>query len=283
MTADVIQFITGHYGSLTESEKKVADYLITHFNDAIIMSVHELSEKVGVSVATPVRLAQRMGFKGYKDFRLSLAQRKPAHEDLILDIKQTTNSVSDTVEKVISAEIETLKLTLKEIDSSVLQEIALKIKDAKQLIFFGSGTSKLVCSDVAIKFKRAGKLTHCTDDLYSAAGTLSGFSKKDIVFVCSHSGENESACKLIKLAEKLGLYKVAITTFSESTISKNADKVLFTQTRESPLHKISLTSRISQLAMMDALFMSYLSVDYKSCEKNFDSVSENLKSIELVP
>lgn len=283
MKEDIIQFITSHYGDLTDAEKQVADYLINHFNNAIQMSVQALSKNAGVSPATPVRLAQKMGFNGYKDFRLSLAQRITHHEDLILDMNQTTNSVSESVEKVLSAEIESLKLTLNNIDMAALQEISERIKKANQILFFGAGTSQLVCSDSAIKFKRAGKLTYSTDDVYSAAVTLSNFTEKDIVICVSHSGETESACKLLTLANKLNLYKIAITTFDKSSLCKYADKILYTQTRESPLHKIALTSRVSQLAMMDALFMAYLSTDYSNCENSFNTVSENLKSIELVP
>ena len=283
MKKDIIQFITSHYSSLTDAEKQVADYLINNFGIAVQMSVQELSLNAGVSAATPVRLAQKMGFKGYKDFRLNLVRSEPEHEDLIFDLNKASDSAYDAVEKVLSAEIETLKLTLNNIDMEGLQEISSKIKGANQILFFGTGTSNLVCSDSAIKFKRAGKIAFSTDDVYSAAVTLSNFKPNDIVICVTHSGETEGVIKLMKLANKLKIYVVGITTFAESTACKYANKILLTQTRESPLHKIALTSRISQLAMMDTLFMSYLSLDYENCEINFDSLSENLKSIELVP
>lgn len=282
MTKDVVQFLTAQYGKLSSSEKTVADYLITHFHEAIRMSVHELAAKAGVSAATPVRLAQRMGFQGYKDFRLHLAQRQPEHEDLILDIKQTTDSVAETAEKVLHAEMETLRLTLQELDIKTLEEIAERIKTAKQLLFFGTGTSLLVCRDAASKFRRTGKVVHCTDDPYEAASLLASFDNQDMIVCVSHSGENAATLKTMRLAKARNLYRVAVTTFADSTLCREADRILYTQTRESPLHKIALTSRISQLAMTDVLFMAYLTTDYAACEQNLSAVSHNLKQVGLI-
>ena len=74
MTQDSIQFLMDHYGDLTKNEKLAVDYIITHFHQAIRMSVYELAQISGVSTATLVRLSQHMGFAGYKEFRLFLAQ-----------------------------------------------------------------------------------------------------------------------------------------------------------------------------------------------------------------
>ena len=280
MQKDSIQFITDNYGKLTKNEKLVADYILTHFSSAIGMSVHELSETVNVSAATPVRFAQHMGFNGYKELRLFLATHQAEHEDLILDIRQASGSLSDSVEKALSSEIEAIKLTLKELDYPKFTDIAKKIVDAKQILLFGMRTSYLVCCDFMYKLQRTGKVVHCTDNPSDAAVFLSGFNSTDMVIGFSHSGETSTTCDVLALAKDLGIYTVAATTFSESTICNFADQVLHTQTRESPLHKIALTSRISQLATADALFMTYFSLDYDNCMNNLNKVSTNISRIQ---
>lgn len=279
MNEDSIQIITNNYGKLTKNERIVADYIMTHFNSAIQMSVHELATMSGVSVATPVRLAQHMGFDGYKEFRLYLATHQPEHEDLILDIKQASNSVTDAVEKALGSEIDSIRLTLKELDYTKFIGISQKIKNANQILFFGMGTSYLVCSDAVYKFQRVGKIVRCTDDITEAAVILSAMDSSDLVIGISHSGETKNTCDVLKLAKELGVYSVAVTTFPGSAICRGADVILNTQTRESPLHKIALTSRISQLATIDALFMTYFTSDYEKCKKNIDAVSANLQKI----
>ena len=279
MNGDSIQIITNNYGKLTKNEQLVANYIMTHFSNAIQMSVHEIARECAVSVATPVRLAQHMGFDGYKEFRLYLASHQPEHEDLILDIKQTSGSVIDSVEKALGSEIDTIRLTLKELDYSKLSTIADQIKIAEKILFFGMGTSYLVCSDAMHKFQRVGKTVHCCDDITKAAVLLSSMSKTDMVVCISHSGETKNTCDIIRLAKDMGIYTVAVTTFPGSSVCKTADIVLHTQTRESPLHKFALTSRISQLATTDALFMAYFTSDYDNCRQNIDKLSETLNKL----
>jgi len=279
MNGDSIQIITQNYGNLTKNEQIVADYIMTHYTDAIGMSIHELARVSGVSVATPVRLAQHMGFDGYREFRLYLASHGPEHEDLILDIKQASNSVTDAVEKLLCSEIDSIRLTLNELDYEKCTAICGKIKNAEKILFFGLGTSYLVCSDVMHKFQRVGKTSHCCDDASMAAVLISTMGKNDIVIGISHSGETKNTCNILKLAKEQGIFTVAATTFPGSSICEWADIALYTQTRESPLHKIALTSRISQLATMDALFMTYFTSDYDKCKQTIDRVTKNLVNL----
>lgn len=279
MHEDSIQLLTKNYGKLTKHEQLVADYILAHFEDAIQMSVQELAKNSGVSAATPIRFAQHLGFDGYREFRIYLAAHQPEQDNLIYDIKQAPNSVTDAVERALHSEVDSIHLTLKELDYTKLIAICNKLKAASQILFFGTGTSYLVCSDAQYKFQRVGKVIRCTNDIYEAAAMLAGFSQDDIVIAISHSGETSATCEVIKLAKELRIYTVAATTFPDSTICNYADQILHTQTRESPLHKIALTSRISQLATMDALFMAYFTSNYEVCRTYIDQVSANTQLI----
>ena len=95
----------------------------------------------------------------------------------------------------------------------------------------------------------------------------------------SHSGETKSVCKILEIASQSGVFPVCVTTFPGSSVCKSAKLIIYTQTRESPLHKIALTSRISQLATMDALFMTYFTLNQNECLKKLDMVSDNLKKL----
>ena len=277
MNSDSVQIITKNYGKLTKNEKTVADYIFTHFDDAIGMSVHELAQSCSVSSATPVRLAQHLGFDGYREFRLYLVAHRPEHEDIILDIKETKGLFRESVEKLLNSEIDSIRLTMKEFDYTVGCDIAEKIKNANRILFFGLGSSYLVCQDCANKFQRVGKTVHHSNDITMSAVMLSAFGPSDIVFGISHSGETPDTAKILSLASKLGIFCVAVTTFADSTVCENADKIIYTQTRESPLHRISLSSRIGQLASMDSLFMTYFSLDYENCIRYIEAAVENTK------
>lgn len=279
MPQDAIAYITDKYIKLTAVEKKLADYVISHYDESLSLSVQALAEKSGVSAATVIRFAQQMGFEGYKELRLFLATNRPEHEDVIVDLKKERGTVETKVSKVINADIEAMKLTLENLNFKVLEDVAMAIKQAGQVIFFGTGTSFLVCNDTSLKVQRLGKISNCYSDLHSITVALSNMSENDMLIAVSHSGQNKDTCKAVEIAKKCGIKTLAVTTFSESTISGLADYVLLTKTRESPLHKIAITSRISQFAVMDSLIMAIMVTDYDNCISHIENLTENLKQI----
>ena len=59
---------------LTGSEKKVAEYVLKNYMRVLDFTVTELAEKAGVSDATVVRFCRSVGYTGYQDMKINLAQ-----------------------------------------------------------------------------------------------------------------------------------------------------------------------------------------------------------------
>ena len=104
-------------------------------------------------------------------------------------------------------------------------------------------------------------------------------AENDVLIAVSHSGQNKDTCKAVEIAKNSGIKTLAVTTFSESKISTIADYVLLTKTRESPLHKIAISSRISQFAVMDSLLMACMVTDYSDSISHIDLLSKKIKEI----
>lgn len=75
MTAhNIFETISSQYFQLTNSEKKVADYVLRHRIDVQYMSISELAEECTVADATISRFCRRLGLTGYNAFKLELAK-----------------------------------------------------------------------------------------------------------------------------------------------------------------------------------------------------------------
>jgi DNA-binding MurR/RpiR family transcriptional regulator len=271
---DFIQFITEKYMVMTDSEKMLADHMVKNFDRVLTLSVHALAAETNTSVATVVRFAQHMGFEGYKEFRVYLAQLGNEHEDFILDFGKNEASAEAQISKMLSSCAECFSLTQRNLEYGVLSDIAKNIHKANRVAFFGTGTSYIVCQDAEMKFKRIGIFADSACEKNSAAAVLLNMKKGDVVFGISHSGNNELIESILKTAQKMGLVTVAVTTFKNSRICDVAEQVLYTQTRESPMHKTAITSRVGQFAMMDSLFMMYFATYYGSCMDNIEKIYE---------
>ena len=68
----VLEVIKDNYGKIFSAEKKVADFVLEHPQEAVDANVSELAKASGVSDATVVRMCHHLGYKGYYQFRLML-------------------------------------------------------------------------------------------------------------------------------------------------------------------------------------------------------------------
>ncbi len=177
-------------------------------------------------VATVVRYAQRMGFDGYTSFRLHPAQKCSSDSDVVLDFPRADGSVEDRGSRMLRANIESMRLTLEE-------------------MYFAS----LIA---------AGKIAFAESDFCRAALLLSGMRESDLLVAVSHSGRSGETLRVLRCAKAAGIRTVGITTLAGTEFAESADLTLFTKTRESPLHNVAISSRISQFAVLDALYMAYM-------------------------
>jgi len=92
-------------------------------------------------------------------------------------------------------------------------------------------------------------------------GDLGRYTKKDVAFMLSNSGETEEILKIIPLLKRLGCTIISLTANENSNLAKFSDIVLkIGTTKEAgPLGLAPTTSTTSMLALCDALAMTVLS------------------------
>jgi len=66
--------IKSHLTSLKPAERKVADYILDNVNEVIHLSITKMAENVGLSEATVVKFCQHIGYSGYQELKIILAQ-----------------------------------------------------------------------------------------------------------------------------------------------------------------------------------------------------------------
>jgi DNA-binding MurR/RpiR family transcriptional regulator len=157
-----------NYSSLRKSETKVADFILEHPEAAIHFSVSELAEQTGVSDPTVIRFCRSLGFKGFQDFKIYLAQNiipeiRNIHESVNKD-----ENVPDLVRKVFDANVAAIKSTLDTLDFASIEASIQKLSNASRIMFFGLGNSAVVAKDAYHKFFRIGIPCQWVEDSHMA-------------------------------------------------------------------------------------------------------------------
>ena len=74
MSGDLLKMIEEGMPSFSKGQKRIAEYVLKHYDKAAYLTASRLSTLVGVSESTVVRFAIELGFEGYPEFQHSLKE-----------------------------------------------------------------------------------------------------------------------------------------------------------------------------------------------------------------
>lgn len=231
----IFEMIATAYPNLPKSEKKVADYVINNLPQVLRMTVQMLTKEVGVSEPTVFRFCNSLGFTGFKDFKISVAERMSSEDFFFSDINKDNfkNDIQELVTSVLRAEEDTILATIKGIDYVKLNIVADMIIKSNKICFFGVGASGAICKDAMLKFIRLGKSVWGINDYHTACNLISLFKPGDLVICITNTGNTKETVSLLKIAKEDGIPSVSMTSSVQSKAGQYADVVLRTYSRES--------------------------------------------------
>lgn len=255
-----------YLGRASAAEGAVIAYLLERPEAAADMSIHELAEKTFSSPSTVVRMCRKIGFAGYKEFRhaiiYELAVRK---ESMIEEQKEISRSDSteDIVNKVTYKNIISLENTKNLVDVKTINKCVDLICDAHSVCLFGIGSSLLVAQDAHLKFLRLNKACFINEDWHSQLLQARNMSKRDVGIVISYSGQTVEMLECVRAMKRVGAPVIAITRYDLSPLAELTDYNLYVAANESTFRSGAMSSRISQLNIVDILYTVYANRNYE--------------------
>jgi DNA-binding MurR/RpiR family transcriptional regulator len=248
--------IRSHLNALTKTEAVVAQYVLDHPDEVIYLSVTDVAKQADVGETTVLRFCRKLGFRGFQDFKLLLAQDlvqlvQPlghTHEEVNADDDPSTIS-----QKIIALHNRILENTGRLLDGNKLGQAIELLVAAETIHFYGVGSSGLTALQAAHSFSRIGKRCDAKQDTHFQAMAASLLTKKDVAIGISISGSTKDTIENLRLAKEAGAKVICITQHALSPITKLADVDLLMAARENPLQGSSLSAKISQLTVIDIL------------------------------
>ncbi len=249
--------------NLSLSEKAVLDYLIEHKSTIKDFTVETIAKRAYTSPASVVRMCQKLGYKGFKDFKIDfiLANAKieipenKEYEDVVLNKDRNCGRTA------IENNIRVLEDTLRLYDEETIQKAAEIIMNARKILIFGKGSSYLVCKDLEMKLRRINKFCIAQGESHDQLVDASFINQKDVIVFISNSGKTQEIISAALVASENKANIISIVKFGSSMLSELSDVVLFTSSFEGEFRSAAMTSRISQMCMVDALFAKCAHID----------------------
>ena len=117
----------------SKGQKRIARYILAHYDKAAYMTASRLGSIVEVSESTVVRFAIEIGFDGYPEMQRALQELIRTRLTAVQRVDITNNLIGDddVLDRVLAADAEKIRRTLDEIDRSSFEAAVDKIISAK--------------------------------------------------------------------------------------------------------------------------------------------------------
>lgn len=242
---------------LSSTNKKIALYLLKDSNSAVWLTAKKLAETIGVSQAAITRFCKALGVAGFNELKIMLTKdislqnefsfkdfgseefKKNPGANLAL---QVTSSIQDTCAILNQAQV---------------MRAAELIYKARHILCAGIGASHLVAEDMTQKLLRVQKSVFSFSDIDLRKVAIASYDKNDLLIAISYSGKKKEILELAAIAHKQRVPIIAFTRVGETPLSQLATVTMEVASYEHEYRIGALSSRISQLYLVDVLFYTF--------------------------
>lgn len=254
--------------SLTPLEGKVATDILARKDIDEATPLRTVAEGSGVSEAMVVKVAKKLGFAGFREFRQGLVDYYSSDTAALHSEIQPEDSAGQIVQKVFRTAMQALEETFAILDLEAFERAADYLHRARQRDFYGLGGSAQIARDVNHKFLRIGIRSQVFDDAHMMMMSAALLGPDDVAVAFSHSGSTTAVIEGVELARRNGARTIAVTNYADSPLARIVDVVLCSTAQNNPLLGENATARIAQLNLLDALFVAVAQRDRAAADAN---------------
>ncbi|MBL8592614.1 MAG: MurR/RpiR family transcriptional regulator [Devosia sp.] len=263
--------------NLPPTAGRIADFITANAADVVHMSVTEVAERSGSSEGSVISLCQQLGARGFQQVKIAIARDLVQPVQFIHEDLEPNDDLATVVDKIFRSDLQALHDTQKALDLGQLSRAVAAIRKASRVEVFGIGSAATIAEDANYRLLRIGINSRATVDSHVQAITAALSTPDVAVLTISHSGSTIETLTATRLAKEAGATTIVVTNFGKSPILSHADVVLNTLARETQFRTEAMTSRIAQLAIIDALIAALALADYdravSTIERTFDVLS----------
>ena len=137
-TQDMIQRLNLSGSRLSKSHRRIAEYILQHYDKAVFMTAAKLGEMVNVSESTVVRFAVALGYEGYPELQQAL-QELVRHRLTATQRFEMSSDISqeEVLSTVLKADMQNIRSNIDGIDNAAFLRAVQVISGARRIYILG--------------------------------------------------------------------------------------------------------------------------------------------------
>ena len=249
LVKEVLDVIREKYEEIFSAEKRVADFVLQNPHKAVECNVSELAKISGVSDATVVRMCHHIGYKGYYQFRITLARDIGKKQYSDAENLQNTGAI----ERFFQDYAENMIAIGRKIDSETMWNCVNLLRNCNVAHIIATGNTSVLSQYMSFRLGRLGVKSSFGVSPEYYMNHINLADPNDIVIAISKSGASKPVILGMELAKDKGLKSIAITSKIQSPVSDLANYVLLSYGKDTSFNYYKDYAQTNMMASIDAL------------------------------
>lgn len=241
----------------SKGQKRIAQFILEHYDKAAFMTASRLGATVGVSESTVVRFATELKFDGYPHLQRTLQEMIRNKLTAVQRIEVSNNRLGEeqnVLRTVLHTDMDMIRLTLDELDTNVFQNAVDALLKARRIYILGVRSASALASFVGFYFNLLFDnvlLVH-TNSVSEIFEQLLRIHEEDVLLGISFPRYSKWTVSAMKYAKDRGAQVIALTDSTLSPLAQEADHVLLAQSDMASF----VDSLVAPLSVINALIIA---------------------------
>ena len=256
MNKDFLHKISENMHSFSKGQKRIGNFILSHYDKAAFMTAAKLGEAVGVSESTVVRFATELGYDGYPELQHALQEMIRNRLTTVQRIEITSDRMSnaDVLTKILNMDIEKIRRTLEDTSSEEFNTVADTIVSARHIYILGVRSSASLASFLSFYFYKIfdnvrNVATSSTSEVFEQ---IMNIGEGDVFIAITFPRYSKRTIKAAKYAHDKGATVIAFTDSHSAPIIEYSDRILLARSDMASF----ADSLVAPLSLINALIVA---------------------------
>ena len=224
----------------TPAELSIVDFLLQNKEQISEITIHQLAHATYSSNATVIRFCQKLGFKGFRDFRVALAKELESDKYVVNDVVNYTHpfEYGKSTREIVNNLYSLYEKSIDQVQSSLnyddLNTITQRIVKAKRIFLYGYGDVKTTLTGFINSLNKINVFPILATENGEEGHITQHITKEDLCIYVTYTIKNENFVTCANILKRNHVPLVVITANQESPVIKSAVNCIFVPDLERP-------------------------------------------------
>ena len=215
----------------SSTEENIVEYILAHPAQISEMTTRELAEKTYTSPAAIFRLCQKLGLKGYNEFKIKFTSEVnrtlPCGAHIMHRPITDKDSTSDIIRMLAQLEIEAIEETKNEMDTDQMERIASILDKAAIIDIYAYDQNYSLAQMAVYNFLQVKKTAVAHNSLNSQLCAALVTDSSHAAIIISRSGINQRLIRTAKILKKRKVKTILLSVNRETELAGLCDEFLY--------------------------------------------------------